>query len=70
MKKTSEKEFNLSEKIEGSSKEYFQEGWIKTKDIKEFVRLLKITGKHNYTLKKVSKELNRVIDKLAGDKLK
>lgn len=74
-----EEKFNLSEKIdynEDCGKDW--EGWIKDKDVKDFIRLLKkrvkqvtmLSPYHTYREYVWVEELDLIIDKLAGDKLK
>lgn len=76
------KEFNLSEKIceevidilVGYIDGYFHKGWINMKDVKEFIRLLKIELDKMLDLSttyiKDYKLVMDFIDSLAGEKLK
>ena len=79
-----EKEFNLSEKIikncwiEDIDKngkrtmkadELFQDETIQTKDVKEFIRLLKEEFDRFSGEKAITKDFTVIIDKLAGDDL-
>ena len=57
-------EFNLSEKISLYRKDIGE--FIKTEDVKEFIKLLKA----EYHVKMSWKEFVELIDKLAGDELK
>ncbi len=59
-----EKEFNLSKKYS----EYYN--GFQLKDVKEFIRLLKDANNSNFLYGKFSPIMNKIIDKLAGDKLK
>ena len=66
------KEFNLSEKItdyRNSHQEPVE--WLETKDVKEFIKLLKEELKDWGTIEKAmeGKSITQIVDKLAGDKL-
>ena len=60
---TDKKEFNLSDKIQEDVIGYNREDAITTKDVKEFIRLLKAH------FVDYEEGVNYWIDKLAGDKL-
>ena len=63
-------EFNLSEKIKGFGihREKIKKGYIDEEDVKEFIKRLKeefCDEDEDYNMY----EINKIIDKLAGDKL-
>ena len=57
-----EKEFNLSEKIQKANPD-----WMTVKNVKEFIRLVKKSNVDNW--QKGLEEMEKEIDKLAGEKL-
>ena len=61
-------EFNLSERILTKQSVYPNLDWIEANDVKEFIRLLK-EELHIFN-KLDNATIDRIIDKLSGDKLK
>ena len=68
----SKKEFNLSDKIwsEHEIKVKLADDVISVSNVKEFIKRLKIDFKEYLNISKGINDVDYIIDKLAGDKLK